>query len=203
MWLRSRSPRRTVRDKEPSKVPTNALLLLFVILVALSAYLAIEHPSFFHLTVIAASVALFALIYVGRVQSSRKIVGVFFIAALAVNIMMTYVANELGGGNSGRIALVSVILFTWLIGLLLFSRARTRPSILAKAVLMGAIAAVFIVGSISHLSAPEEGYEGILGYVFGWCIAAMIPLAFLFVMTVIVMTAYHRSEVTLPSDKWI
>ena len=43
IWMRKKTPRKTVESRKPTKVPAIALLLLFGILTALSAYVAIEY----------------------------------------------------------------------------------------------------------------------------------------------------------------
>jgi hypothetical protein len=200
IWMRKRTPRETVESRKPTKVPAIALLLLFGILTALSAYVVIEYPSGFHLTVIAASATLFVLVILSRVQCTRNITLAFVTAAVAVNLMMIYIAGIIESDGSVAGAVAIVILFTGLTGLLLFSRTRTKPSRTVKVAVLGTVVAMCVTGLLLYLSAPEDG---VLGYVTEWFLLASIPMTFLVVMTILVLMAYHRTEQTLPSDKWV
>ncbi len=197
-WMRSRTPRKAPEDKQPTRVPAVALQLLFGILIALSVFVAIEYSTHFHLTVIAASATLFVMVFRSRIQCSRKTVGAFIIAAIAVNLMMSYIGGVVKG-NAGAIAMAGVVLFTGLIGLLLLTRTKTTLSRTAKATVMGTVITMNVAGPLLYLSALEEG---VLGDVTGWLMLAAVPMIFISYMTFLTLAAHHRSDVTLPSDRW-
>jgi hypothetical protein len=199
IWMRKRVPRKTVEDEIPTGVLAVALRFLFGILVALSVYVAIEYPTHFHLTVIAAGATLFVMVFSSRIQCSRKTVGAFILAAVAVNLVMIPVGGVVEN-NAGAIAMASVILFTGLTGLLLLTRTTTRLSMKAKATVMGTVVAMNVAGPLLYLSASEEG---VLGDVTAWLLLAAVPMIFISYMTFLTLVADHRTEQTLPSDKWV
>ena len=149
---------------------------------------------------IAASATLFVLVILSRVQCTRNIALAFVTAAVAINLMMIYIAGIIESDGSVAGAVAIVILFTGLTGLLLLSRTRTKPSRTVKVAVLGTVVAICVTGPLLYLSAPEDG---VLGYVTEWFLLASIPMTFLVVMTILVLMAYHRTEQALPSDKWV
>jgi hypothetical protein len=45
--------------------------------------------------------------------------------------------------------------------------------------------------------------EGTLGTAAEWLILTSIPMMVVLMATAIVLSAHHRSDVTVPSDKWV
>ncbi len=111
---------------------------------------------------------------------------------------MTFIAvNE--EALSVMIALAGVILFTGLTGILILSRTNEKLSRLKKGAIMGTVVTILAVGLKFDAVPPD----GIFAYARLWLLAAIAPIVFLTVMTAVFLMAYHRTEQTLPSDKWV
>ncbi|MCU0858972.1 MAG: hypothetical protein MUE55_00040 [Thermoplasmata archaeon] len=200
MWMRFRPHREIPENREPSKIPSIVLMLLLGVLTALCVYAALELPSAFHILVMAAGVTLLVSVLLSRVQCSRKTAGAFLLAAVAVNFVMAYTLTVIEDPASGAIAYIEGVIFTGLIGLLLLTRTRTALSTRAKAVIIGAVIAMSSPGPLLYLFVPTEGT---LGTAAEWLILTSIPMMVVLMATAIVLSAHHRSDVTVPSDKWV
>ncbi len=200
MWLRFRSPGETPEDRVPSKLPQATLLLLFGVLVALCVYVAFEHPSAFHIVVMAAGTTLFVLMLLSRVQYSKRVGVVFLLAAVAVNFVIAYTVTVIEDPASGLVAYFASVIVTGFIGLLLLTRTRGILPVRAKAAVIGSLVAMSAPGPVIYMFVPDAWTSG---PVTDWLILTSPPLLVVLMAASFVMSAHHRSEVTVPSDKWV
>ncbi len=198
-WMRFSSNRNFEKKAQSTRRITEiALLWLFGTFVALSIVANRVYPIAFHLPVLAACGVGFTAIMFDRRVCGIRAVSVYIVAGVALNCLMTFIAlNEVT--LSADIALAGVILFTGLTGLLIISRTTEKLSVLRKGTVMGTAVAIF-VASLASDTVPSDG---ILAYVRLWLVAAIAPMTFLIVMTVLFLISYHWTEQTLPSDKWV
>jgi hypothetical protein len=200
VWMTSRPHREIPENREPSKVPAIALLLLLGVLIALGVYVAFEHSSAFHILVMAAGATLLASVYLSRIQCSWKTVGVFIPVAIAVNCVMAYTLTVIENTASGGVAYIAGVIFTGLIGLLLLTRTRAVLSTRTKAAVIGAVAVMCAPGPLLYMFVPTEG---MLGTVPGWLILTSVPMMVVLMAAAFVLSARHRSEITMPHDRWL
>lgn len=198
-WMRFSS----YRDFEEKAQSTRhtiriALLCLFGTFVAVSIVTYQVYPLAFHLPVLAACGVAFTAMVLGIRECTIRVTWAYIAVGTALNCMMTFIAvNE--ETLSVKIALAGVILFTGLTGILIISRTKEKLSILRKGAIMGTAAAI-LIASMNSNRVPTDG---ILEYAKLWLLAAIAPMTFLIVMTFVILIAYHRTEQTLPSDKWV
>lgn len=199
-WLRFRPPRETPEDRVPSKLPAATFLLIFGVLVALCVYVAFNHPSAFHIVVMAAGTILFGLMLLSRVQYSRIVGGAFVLGAVAVNCVMAYAVTVIGDPASGVIAYFASVIVTGFIGLLLLTRTSKILPVRVKAAVIGSLVAMSAPGPLIYMFAPGAWTSG---SVTDWLILTSPPILVVLMAASFVMSAHHRSEVTVPSDKWV
>ena len=168
-------------------------------MIALSIFAGFKYPSHFHLPVIAASATVFIMVMFSHVKCSRETVHAFILSAVAANLMIVYLAYFVGGRPSVSYAAAGVALFTGLIGVVIFTRTNARSPLRTKAVMMGMVIALSVAGPALYFSTSEGGsLRGLAEYL----VFISIPMTFASFVTFLVLISYHRSEITLPSDKW-
>ncbi|MBE0517710.1 MAG: hypothetical protein IH630_00600 [Thermoplasmata archaeon] len=198
-WMRYRIERKVTKDSSPSILPALALLTLFGFLVWLSINTALEHPAYFHLSVNAAGAVFLGFLIAARIECTKTIAQLFILAAIQINLAMTYLTETIESEQSPLLALAGVILFTGLIGLYLFSRTIAKPSRLARGAMLGMVVTLFIMSLFIPFYLPEGSMHP---FALNWSRAAAAPLAFLSVMTFWLVNAYHRTDKTMPYDNW-
>jgi len=191
---------RNFEGKESSTRRKNRFVVLCLLgtFVALSIVTYHVYPIVFHLPVLAACVVTLAAVALGIRDCTIKVASAYIVVGAGLNSMMTFIAVD-EGTLSVKIALAGVILFTGLTGILIIPRTKVKLSILKKGAIMGTAVAIF-VASLASGSVPSDG---IMAYARLWLVAAVAPMTFLVVMTFLTLVAYHRTEQTLPSDKWV
>jgi hypothetical protein len=185
------------QNGKPSRIPAIVLLLLLGALIALCVYVAIEQSSAFHILVMAAGATLFISILLSRIQCSWKTVGVFILAAIAVNYVMAYTVTVIENTASGLIAYIAGVIYTGLIGLLILTRTKTILPIRAKATVIGSLVAMSAPGPLLYMFVPTEGGLG------PWLVLTSCPMMVVLMAATFILSAHHSSEVTVPSDKWV
>ncbi len=198
-WMRYRIARKVTNDSSPSIMPAIALLMLFGLLVWLSINTALNHPSYFHLPVNAAGAVFLGFLIAVRIECTKTVARLFILAAIQINLAMTYLTEAIEPGPSPLLALAGVTLFTGLIGLYLFSRTIAKPSRLARGAMLGMVVTLLMMSLFIPFYLPEGPIHP---FALNWCHAAAAPLAFLFVMTFWLVNAYHRTDKTMPYDNW-
>ena len=190
---------RDFEEKTQSTRRVNNIILLCVFgtFAALSIVAFRVNPMAFHLPVLAACGVAFAAMMLRIRNCSIRVMCAYIITGAALNSMMTFIAvNE--ETVSVKIALAGVILFTGLTGILLVSKTKNKLSRLKKGAIMGMVVAIF-AASMNFNRVPTDG---ISAYARLWLLAAIPPMTFLIVMTLVVLIAYHRTEQTSPSEEW-
>lgn len=198
-WMTTRSHREIPEVEKTSMVPELVASSICIVFVLGGVLAALLFEPVFHLAVIGASIAMFALVLVSKAEGSKRNFGVFGASAVAVNALMAYVSTVIEH-DSALVAIAAVALFTGLIGLLLLSRTRENPSRRVKAAVMGATILVTVTGPILY---PISHGGEVLEYVRGWFLLVSIPMIFVSFITGLVLISYHRHAQTLPSDKWV
>jgi len=207
--MQSRNLPRRITHRTPRNIPEKPVLpklpawtlsrLLLAILIALSIFAGFKYPSHLHLPVIAASATVFIMVMFSHVKCSRETVHAFILSAVAANLMIVYLAYFVGGRPSVSYAAAGVALFTGLIGVVIFTRTNARSPLRTKAVMMGMVIALSVAGPALYFSTSEGGsLRGLAEYL----VFISIPMTFASFVTFLVLISYHRSEITLPSDKW-
>jgi hypothetical protein len=200
IWMRRRVSREVSKNVEPPRTRGYVLLMaLLAAFTALSTFTGLRYASYFHLPVIAAGFTVFALAVYGRLRCSLRNVSYFVVVAVTTNLAMSFVAYRIGDDSSGAIAVAGVVLFTGLVGLLLFARMDNVPSWKTRAAVFTIVLAFTLTGPVIYLFGVKDG---VLGAASGWLLVATLPMVFVLLMTFCVVVSYHKSEVTLPSDKW-
>ena len=182
-------------------IPVRLKLLPLAALLALCAYTAFDLPIGFHLPVIGAGAYSFLVAIFWPVKCTRASVLTFAAAAVAVNLAMALAYAWVVREVTGLIAIASTLLFTGAVGLLLVVRTREKPSRRTKVSLMAAMVTATLAGPVMYLFIGPD--EGVLGDVTGWLLVAALPFLVLTLGTFLVVSSYHESEQTLPSDKWV
>jgi hypothetical protein len=199
-WITRRTPRNIQEKPVLTRLPARTLSrLLLAILIALSTFAGFIYPSYIHLPVIAASATAFIMVMFSRVKYSRQTMHAFILLAIAANLMMVYIAYFVGGRPSVSYAAAGVALFTGLIGVVIFTRTNARSPLRTKAAMMGMVITLSVAGPALYFSTPDGGsLRGVAEYL----VFISIPMTFVSFVTFLVLISYHRSETTLPSDKW-
>lgn len=198
-WLTVRAARKPIVKERPSKYSLTALMFLFGVLTVLAALTAFKIPAYLHIPVIGACIVLFAAVVMAPIKCTLKTLEGFVIGAIIANLTMAYLfakastVSEIG-------ATASVILFTGLIGLLLFTRTDRRPSRTSKAIVLGTVITLCAIGPVMYMSGWHHGTVGIIT---GWFLIASLPMLFLSFVAAWIAIAYHNSEATLPHHNWI
>ncbi len=182
-------------------IPVRLKLLPVAALLALCAYTAFDFPAGFHLPVIGAGAYSFLVAIFWPLKCSRASVLAFAAAAVAVNLAMVLTHAWVVRETAGLIAVASTLLFTGAIGLLLVVRTRKKPSTRMKVSLMAGMVTATLAGPMMFLFIGAD--EGVLGDVTGWLLVAALPFLVLTLGMFLVLSSYHESEQTLPSDKWV
>lgn len=198
-WMRTRTHREIREVRKPSRAPEFVLLSILAVSVVGCILAALKLEAALHLPVIGACIAAFAFVLVSKAEGTKKNFGIFAGSAVGANALMIFTSAVIGN-DSALGAIAVVILFTGIIGLLLFSRTRDKPSRSTKAAVMATMIMMATAGPILYLTSPDGK---ILEYVTFWLLLASIPMTFVSIMTGLVLISYHRSEQTLPSDKWM
>jgi hypothetical protein len=190
-WMKSEQRRETPGRREFRRVIVTILLMLTGALVVLSAYAREEHPPAFHLPIMAASAVFLASVGLSRIPFSAKSGGAFVLLAVPVNILV--LASATGDNNTSVwIAFSSTLLCTGLTGLLLLSRTDKPVSKATKISVTGFLLEMIFVGPLLYLA----GFETDL-------LMVSLPMMLLTLTAFLVFSAYHWSDTTLPSDKWV
>lgn len=202
-WMRVSSHRDLEEEgKSKHQIMIFALLCLFAVSLFICIVVAFEYPIYLTGPVLSASGIAFIMVLTGLRRSGKMVTLIYLPAAVTSNCLMTYVAYhfDLNDGLSSAIfALAGVIIFTGLIGLVILSRTKQRLPRLTKSVIMGTM----VVMLFASMRFGAISSDGIFAYVHFWMLAAIAPMMFLFVMTFLTVIAFHRDEVTLPSDGWV
>ena len=201
-WLMKRDAPSAMR--EPGRlryIPVRLKLLPMAALLALCAYTAFDFPAGFHLPVIGAGAYSFVVAIFWPLKCSRVSVLAFAAAAVAVNLAMVLAYAWVVRETTGVIAVASTLLFTGAIGLLLVVRTREKPSRRTKVSLMAGMVTATLTGPVMYLFIGAD--EGVLGGITSWLLIAALPFLVLTLGMFLVLSSYHESEQTLPSDKWV
>lgn len=201
-WMRERGASPAEPESKPLRhVDVSLRLLPMAALLAIAAYTAFELPDGVHLPIIGAGAYAFIAAIFWPLKCTRVSVSAFIAAAVAVSLGMALVIVEGVREQSWLVGVASTVLFTGAIGLLLLVRARAKPSRRTKVTLMAAMVAACLSGPVMYLSLGADG--GILESVIIWLLVATLPFVVLALGTLFVLSSYHESEQTLPSDKWV
>jgi hypothetical protein len=204
-WMRHRVHRTSseYRDRSRRK-PAIVLLLSLVFIVAVSAYAIAEHlEETYRILIVAgmfAGAVMLALAGLSPVQCSKKVLIVFVPSAIAIDTAICYLAGRTGDDTAAMITVNLTIIYTGLFLLLLLTRTRSVLSRQVKAAALLTPVTACVAGPALYLLGEGEWTLGqfvmyIILLSFSW-----VPLT---LASFVVIIARHRSEITLPSDKWV
>jgi hypothetical protein len=203
-WMKTRGQRPKAPDKHvPKAAKVMSLAILGVALagtLVLAVVGAADRAAWFHLTVIAAGAIILVAMFIHPMRGDLRTGATLLLAAVLANYALFQHASHVTENASGIVALAFGILYTGLCALLLLSRSDVRLGIPAKVALAVLLPVLCLTGPLMHLSGLTEGTMGDVAMFFLVLSIPMIPVS---LGAFLVLSAARRSEVTLPSDKWL